>query len=199
MKTLILDASYNQKVALLEDGKVICEKENNMQRADLFMKEVDSLLSGCKVSISDIDQIAINIGPGSFTGIRVAVSVAKGLGFAKNLGYIEFNSFDYFPNKNNVVLTGFSNFVYVKDNSGKLDCIDIKELYKNTVYYVCDDSLKSKLEENGFSCVLENIISFDNMPAIVDGKVISISEIRPLYLRKSQAEIQRESRLKGNL
>lgn len=198
MKTLILDASYNQKVALLENGKLVKERENNLQRADLFMKEVDTLLCECNISISDVDQIAINIGPGSFTGIRVAVSVAKGLGFARNLKYIEFNSFDYLPNSHNVVLTGFSNFVYFKDQNGKLDCVDISELDKSKTYVVCEEKLKARLEDKGLSCKFETIAPFDKMPAILTGKTISISEIRPLYLRKSQAEIQRENRLKGN-
>ena len=51
------------------------------------------------ISIEELDFIAINIGPGSFTGIRIGVSFAKGLSFAKNIPLIPINGFDIINNK----------------------------------------------------------------------------------------------------
>lgn len=197
MKTLILDASYAQKVALLENGKLICEKINTGAKADIFMTLVDDVLKSAKTDIANIDEICVNVGPGSFTGIRVAVSVAKGLGITKNVKYKQFDSFDYFDKKQNIVLVGFSNYVYVKTANGKEDCVLISDLDKKLSYVVCDQKLFEKLNINGFKVKLENQLSFDKIDAIINGKNVSISEIRPLYLRASQAEIQRENKLKG--
>lgn len=197
MKTLILDASYAQKVALLENGKLVCEKISTSAKADLFMTLVDEVLKSAKADIANIDEICVNVGPGSFTGIRVAVSVAKGLGITKNVKYKQFDSFDYFDKDQNIVLVGFSNYVYVKTANGKEDCVLISDLDKKLSYVVCDQKLFEKLNENGFKVKLENQLSFDKIDAIVNGKNVSISEIRPLYLRASQAEIQRENKLKG--
>lgn len=197
MKTLILDASYAQKVALLENGKLICEKICTGAKADIFMALVDDVLKSAKTDITNIDEICVNVGPGSFTGIRVAVSVAKGLGITKNVKYKQFDSFDYFDKKQNIVLVGFSNYVYVKTANGKEDCVLISDLDKKLSYVVCDQKLFEKLNINGFKVKLENQLSFDKIDAIINGKNVSISEIRPLYLRASQAEIQRENKLKG--
>lgn len=197
MKTLILDASYAQKVALLENGKLICEKISTGAKADIFMTLVDEVLKIAKTDIANIDEICVNVGPGSFTGIRVAVSVAKGLGITKNVKYKQFDSFDYFDKKQNIVLVGFSNYVYVKTANGKEDCVLISDLDKKLSYVVCDQKLFEKLNINGFKVKLENQLSFDKIDAIINGKNVSISEIRPLYLRASQAEIQRENKLKG--
>ena len=197
MKTLILDASYAQKVALLENGKFICEKISTGAKADIFMTLVDDVLKSAKIDIANIDEICVNVGPGSFTGIRVAVSVAKGLGITKNVKYKQFDSFDYFDKKQNIVLVGFSNYVYVKTANGKEDCVLISDLDKKLSYVVCDQKLFEKLNINGFKVKLENQLSFDKIDAIINGKNVSISEIRPLYLRASQAEIQRENKLKG--
>ena len=197
MKTLILDASYAQKFALLEDGKLICEKISTGAKADIFMALVDDVLKSAKTDITNTDEICVNVGPGSFTGIRVAVSVAKGLGITKNVKYKQFDSFDYFDKKQNIVLVGFSNYVYVKTANGKEDCVLISDLDKKLSYVVCDQKLFEKLNINGFKVKLENQLSFDKIDAIINGKNVSISEIRPLYLRASQAEIQRENKLKG--
>lgn len=197
MKTLILDASYQQKVALLENGKLVCKIESESVKADRFMELIDKLLKENGSNIDQINEICVNIGPGSFTGIRVAVSIAKGLGITKNIKFKTFNSFDYFKNGANVVLVGFSDYVYLKKADGSTDCVNINELDRNQKYVVSDLSLQEKMTKQGLDVAIEDLLPFDQIDAIVKGKVVSISEIRPLYLRKSQAEIQRENKILG--
>lgn len=199
MRILVLDASYTQKVALIVNGVVVEKIENNSPKADLFMSLVDSVLKNANFGIDDIDKICVNVGPGSFTGIRVAVAIAKGLGATKKICYSQFNSFDYFEENENIILSGFSNFVYIKKNDNEMDCVDISLLDKSVVYNVCDERLKNRLAEIGVKSNLRNLLDFDKIENIMNGEIISISEIRPLYLRASQAEIQRESRLGGKV
>lgn len=197
MKTLILDASYQQKVALLENGKLVKFLESESVKADHFMELIDTLLKECCCDIDLIDEICVNIGPGSFTGIRVAVSISKGLGITKNIKFKTFNSFDYFKNGLNVVLVGFSDFVYIKTSKGLMDCVNVNDLDKNQSYVVSDLALAEKMKQIGLSVKLSSLLSYDEIDAIIKGKTVTISEIRPLYLRKSQAEIQREIKLSG--
>lgn len=197
MKILVLDASYEQRVALICDGRIVSEKISNEARADFFLKIVDDVLNDAKVKFDEVDKIAVNIGPGSFTGIRVALSVAKGLAVSKNLEIIPFTSFDFLQGKNNVVLAGFSDFVYLKGKNGNLSCVRISELELNEKFVVCDEKVLKMLEQKGFEVVLVEKNKFNQIQAIVDEKSVPISEIRPLYLRKSQAEIQREQKLSG--
>ena len=75
--------------------------------------------------------------------------------------------------------------------------MNINELDKNQKYVVSDLSLKEKMTEHGLDVAIEDLLPFDQIDAIVNGRVVSISEIRPLYLRKSQAEIQRENKVLG--
>lgn len=197
MKILVLDATYEQKVALICNQKLVYQVENSSARADFFMKLVDEVLQKSKMTLDDIDAIAVNVGPGSFTGIRVAVSVAKGLSVSRKLPLIQFNSFDYFSDSNNVILTGFSNFVYVKNQNGEISCENVCDINKQFVFSVCDEKLENFLHENEIKTQRKDKLSFGEMPAILNGRLISVSEIRPLYLRKSQAEIQRENKLLG--
>lgn len=197
MKILVLDATYDQKVALLDNGKIVCHAENSSARADFFMKLVDDVLKSSKTSIDDLDSIAVNVGPGSFTGIRVVVSVAKGLAVSKKIPLVQFTSFDYFSDSKNVILPGFSNFVYLKNNDGNISCENVCDVDKQFVYSVCDDKLENFLHENQIKTKRVDMLSFEKIPAILQGKLVSLSEIRPLYLRKSQAEIQRENKISG--
>jgi len=71
-------------VALSRDGTVIASKETNEQNSHsssitIFTEEV---VKEAKVKFEEIDAIAISKGPGSYTGLRIGVSTAKGLCYA---------------------------------------------------------------------------------------------------------------------
>ena len=99
--TLLIDAYSNQRVAVFKDGKLIKENQSNLPHSDTFMQLIDQTLNQSKISVSQLTEIVLNIGPGSFTGIRVALSIAKGLGYASDLRYLTYSSFDLIKNEIN--------------------------------------------------------------------------------------------------
>lgn len=68
-------------VALLKDDKIIGHISGNDRFSHLqnLMPQVDVVIRECKLSIGDVDAIAVSRGPGSFTGIRIGVSTARAL------------------------------------------------------------------------------------------------------------------------
>ncbi|RZJ88829.1 MAG: tRNA (adenosine(37)-N6)-threonylcarbamoyltransferase complex dimerization subunit type 1 TsaB [Chryseobacterium sp.] len=83
-------------VALSENGKTISSKEvmaPNIHAGSLtlFIKEV---VSSANLSFSDLDAIAVSKGPGSYTGLRIGVSTAKGLCFALDKPLISVGTLD---------------------------------------------------------------------------------------------------------
>jgi tRNA threonylcarbamoyl adenosine modification protein YeaZ len=58
------------------------------QQAELLAVQIDTILHQSNMEISDIDYIAITVGPGSFTGIRVGIALAKGIAAAANIPLI---------------------------------------------------------------------------------------------------------------
>lgn len=80
-------ATTNCSVALSKDGKTIALKEdydNNYSHAERLHVYIDEVLKEAKVNPADLDAVAISKGPGSYTGLRIGVSAAKGLCFALN-------------------------------------------------------------------------------------------------------------------
>lgn len=68
-------------VALIEDETLLAEYRMDMAmaHAERLMVMVDRVLHDCELIFGDLNALAVSIGPGSFTGLRVAISTVKGL------------------------------------------------------------------------------------------------------------------------
>ncbi|MDN3505313.1 MAG: tRNA (adenosine(37)-N6)-threonylcarbamoyltransferase complex dimerization subunit type 1 TsaB [Rhabdochlamydiaceae bacterium] len=92
MITLLIDTSSNCNViAIFQNGDIIAHSLFNSKSNQLIC-EIDALLKKCQLNKSDIEKIAIGTGPGSFTGTRIGVIVAKSMNFALNIPLAPFNS-----------------------------------------------------------------------------------------------------------
>ena len=81
-------ATKNCSVALAKEGKTILSKEiaeegySHAERLHVFIEEI---IKEAGISFQDLVAIAVSQGPGSYTGLRIGVSAAKGLCFALNI------------------------------------------------------------------------------------------------------------------
>ncbi len=81
-------ASTNCSVAIGRDGKILALKEDygkNFSHAERLHIFIDEILQENNLKFSDLDAIAISEGPGSYTGLRIGVSAAKGLCYSLEL------------------------------------------------------------------------------------------------------------------
>ncbi len=94
MKLLAIDTSSSAcSLALWSDGKMhVLHRDAPMQQAQLVLQYLDELLHDSKCNLKQLDAIAFGCGPGSFTGIRIATSVAQGLGFSLQIPLIPISS-----------------------------------------------------------------------------------------------------------
>ena len=84
-------ATTNCSVALCEGGNVIALKEDNSKgysHAEKLHVFIDEILKENDLKIANLDAVAISKGPGSYTGLRIGVSAAKGLCFAQDIPLI---------------------------------------------------------------------------------------------------------------
>ncbi|WJJ96757.1 tRNA (adenosine(37)-N6)-threonylcarbamoyltransferase complex dimerization subunit type 1 TsaB [Algibacter luteus] len=78
-------ATTNCSVAVSNNGKTIAIKEDNdkgYSHAERLHVYIDAVLKEAGVNANDLDAIAVSKGPGSYTGLRIGVSAAKGLSYA---------------------------------------------------------------------------------------------------------------------
>ena len=88
MTILAIDSSAKAaSVCIANEEKIIGEFfiNTSLTHSQTLMPMTEQLLKNTEMTIGEVDAIAVNAGPGSFTGVRIGVAAAKGLAFPKNL------------------------------------------------------------------------------------------------------------------
>lgn len=88
MYTLFLDSSDKYMAAGISNDKEIIAHffiEAWQKQSELFTDELADLLYKNNIAIDDISKIVVGIGPGSYTGVRIALTIAKVMAFSKNI------------------------------------------------------------------------------------------------------------------
>ncbi|GGK36059.1 MULTISPECIES: tRNA (adenosine(37)-N6)-threonylcarbamoyltransferase complex dimerization subunit type 1 TsaB [Flavobacteriaceae] len=186
-------ATKNCSVSLAKDGKTVALKELNdggYSHAEKLHEFIKTVLVDTNISISDLDAIAVSKGPGSYTGLRIGVSAAKGLCFALNVPLISVNTMQSLAQsvtfKNSYVIPLLDarrmevySAVYKNNNSIRnvqaeiIDETSFNEyLDKNTVYFLGDGAQKCKA-----------LITHKNA-IFIDGKFPSANEMSILSYQK---------------
>jgi tRNA threonylcarbamoyladenosine biosynthesis protein TsaB len=86
--TLAIDAStYEGSVAVLRDGVLVAEKTVAMrgETEERLMPAVHESVAAAGVTLGDVGRVVCGEGPGSFTSLRIAGSIAKGVAFANDV------------------------------------------------------------------------------------------------------------------
>lgn len=97
MKILAIDTTaVTAAAALIEDGRILGTYQQNgtLTHSETMLNMVENLLANAHVTADDLDLLAVSAGPGSFTGVRIGVSIIKGLAFGKNIPCVPVSTLD---------------------------------------------------------------------------------------------------------
>jgi tRNA threonylcarbamoyladenosine biosynthesis protein TsaB len=145
-------------VALCDSNGIVALKESSEDKshASRLTVFIEELLSGAGLRASDLDAVAVSKGPGSYTGLRIGVSTAKGIAYAASIPLIG-------------VETTLSMFQGISEDLRKKYGLDEKSLYvpmldarRMEVYYSVLSSDGSKVKEISAEIIDEK--SFADFP-----------------------------------
>ncbi len=98
MKILGIDTSTKIcSLGLVEEMDILAEYNLSsyyQKTSSILVFAIKNILEGVGLKLSDIDGIAVSIGPGSFTGLRIGLGVAKGLSYATSLPLLAIPTLD---------------------------------------------------------------------------------------------------------
>ncbi len=146
-------ATKNCSVSVSKDDTVLnCIELNEGQfsHAEKLHNFIIEVLNRSNLKMNDVDAIAVSKGPGSYTGLRIGVSAAKGLCFALNLPLISVST-----------LKSLASSIQVKKGEFIIPLIDARrmEVYSGVFDFNHNQIVETKAEiidENSFSEVLKN-------------------------------------------
>ena len=191
-----------------ENG-VIAETSLSVKKnhSNIVMPIIDNLFKISDLTINDIDKIAVAIGPGSFTGVRIALGIAKGLAMALNKPLIAVNELDILEaiasgNENEIIplIDARKERVYYKYQNKYVDdyLINlISNFDKNKKYIFVGDGatnykniLKDNLGDNAIVLPMYNAFPRASVlcELALNKEEANIYTLEPEYISKSRAE-----------
>ena len=191
-----------------ENG-VIAETSLSVKKnhSNIVMPIIDNLFKISDLNINDIDKIAVAIGPGSFTGVRIALGIAKGLAMALNKPLIAVNELDILEaiangNENEIIplIDARKERVYYKYQNTYIDdyLINlISNFDKNKKYIFVGDGainykniLKDNLGDNAIVLAMFNAFPRASVlcELALNKEEANIYTLEPEYISKSRAE-----------
>lgn len=140
-------STKNCSVSLAKDGKIIALKEiaeQNFTHSEKLHLFIDEVIKKAGISYKDLSAMALSKGPGSYTGLRIGTSTAKGLCFALDIPLIALDSLEILAKQVNL------------DNGLIIPMIDARRM---EVYTAIFDQNHNKISETKALVIDENSFS----------------------------------------
>lgn len=183
MKTLFIDTHLNDIIViLLEDGKIVDKKEviNKRNNSEFMFPAIVEVIDGKK-----IDEIIVVNGPGSFTGVRLGVTIAKTLAYTLNIPIKTITALKV------MAISTSSKKVAIDDNNGYYvgyfdndykETEESKYISKDIEIDLADFELNYKIDAEKVYAYMKTVES------------INPHSVNPIYIKKIGVEIDKESK-----
>ena len=199
MNILVIDTTTDNLIVGIKHGNDIYRNDpvNTHKHMSYLMTEIDKLFDKSSLTLDNIDIIAVGVGPGSFTGIRVGVATAIGLSNRRRFNTIGVNSMDLLAyivsrqggNAFQVVIPSTTSKYYVAEYR---DGVRVGDILVKTA-----DEIRDNASISGINVYGLNNCGFDNVSYTTDdfieyvereAKSGNYSDLVPCYVALSQAE-----------
>lgn len=158
MICLFFDTSSDLlKVSLIKDNKIIFDKELHTKNdhSSYLVPTIDEAFKSNNIDFKELDEIIVGNGPGSFTGTRISIAVAKTYAFSFNIPVY--------------MISSLEELIY--DNGGYDFYVPIIEEKKDNLYFSIFDKDKKRVMDDTYSSTEYMYKKLEEL----DGKILLIS------------------------
>jgi len=158
MICLFFDTSSDLlKVSLIKDNKIIFDKELHTKNdhSSYLVPTIDEAFKSNNIDFKELDEIIVGNGPGSFTGTRISIAVAKTYAFSFNIPVY--------------MISSLEELIY--DNDGYDFYVPIIEEKKENLYFSIFDKDKKRVMDDTYSSIEYMYKKLEEL----DGKILLIS------------------------
>lgn len=212
-------SSVSCSAAVVRDGEILSYTYQNtgLTHSQTLLVNIKNALSVAGIAICDVDRLALTVGPGSFTGIKIGVATAKGLAFTQDIPCTAISSLEAAAANCEGTVTAvmdarrqmFYTATFQTKNGlpkrltpdAQLSAQDIIEALTDNVTVTGDGArLLCSLADRPNCCAAPsaryvNAASIAILAAAGYGQTVSAAQLRPVYLRPPQAERERLEKL----
>lgn len=230
MLCLALDCSAKSaSAALVKDGQLLAQyfQNSGLTHSRTLLPMVENILSNTEQTLDDVDCVAISLGPGSFTGLRIGISTVKGLCWGKDIpcrgvSTLEAMAYNLIHHEGLIccVMDARRNQVYnalflsdgktltrlCDDRAVSTAELDNELINYGKITYLVGDGTDLCSRELTYQNIvlppqqLKMQSAFGvAMAAVTSGTDIPASELTPTYLRLSQAERERLEKIQNQI
>ena len=189
MYSLFIDTHDKDiNLVLYKDGEILDKniKESERHHSDFIMPMLKELLDRNNITVHDINELFVVNGPGSFTGVRLGVTIAKTLAYTLNIPIKTITSLELFALSAN---TDQDKIVVIPDLKGVFGVkFDKDNKIIDEYFYKSNEEYKSYLENQKDCIVVNNNIDFNKLYDYM--KTIEKTtphKVNPIYIKAIEA------------
>ena len=186
MKTLFI-SSYDELVtiALLKDGKLLSKKEeiSNRSHSIILVPTIEEILKENSLETNDLNEIVVVSGPGSFTGVRLGITVAKTLAYTLNIPIKTITSIEALA----CSTADKDKIITIDDPKGKYIGKFINNQPEDLIYLPEEEAI-NYINDSGLNVYKEGVLNIENILSYLqDVKPTPAHAVKAVYIKGIEA------------
>lgn len=188
MYSLFIDThDLDLVIALYKDKKLKDKeiKESLRNHSDYTMPIIDEIIRRNNISVHDINEILVVNGPGSFTGVRIGVTIAKMLAYTLNVPIKSIDSITMYGISDN---DPDKKLVLIPDVKGSYGGVFENNKLIGELFYKSKAELEEYIKENNINKIVENNIDFNKIIEHFENVEPTLAHVvNPIYVKVIEA------------
>lgn len=189
--SLILDTSSKNLVVGIANEKVLKKTQYYawQRQSEMTVQEINKLMKELEITFDDISEVVLTIGPGSYTGVRIAFTIGKMIALVKKIPIIQMSSLNALAGSEGRVMSvidargkrcyvGFYENGISVEKDGIMKNDEIIEYAKNNNYILTGEVGVLGLEEKE----VDLVTNMYEVSKLIE-KTYNVHEVKPIYLK----------------